>query len=117
MTLVALPWIVLFLPLLAAGLITLFTHQDRKLSAGLSIAAVITAFVLSTIFIGANHWSPARESAGSWLWVGNFHVDFGLRFDPLSLLMMLVVTGVASAIHVYSWGYMHDDPGFSRSFA
>ncbi len=45
------------------------------------------------------------------------HVDFGLRFDPLSLLMLLVVTGVGSAIHIYSWGYMHDDPGFSRFFA
>ena len=53
----------------------------------------------------------------TWLWVGPFHVDFGLRFEPLSLLMLLVVTGVASAIHIYSWGYMHEDPGFSRFFA
>lgn len=117
MTLVALPWLVLLLPLLAAALITLVTHHDRRLSAGLSIAAVIAGFMLSLIFIGANHWGPARESAATWLWIGQFHVDFGLRFDPLSLLMMLVVTGVASAIHVYSWGYMRGDPGFSRFFA
>jgi len=37
--------------------------------------------------------------------------------DPLSLVMMLLVTGVASAIHIYSWGYMRDDKGFSRYFA
>ena len=117
MTLVALAWIVLFLPLLACAIIALVTHRDRKLSAGLSIAAVIAGFVLSLIFIMANHWGPARESAVTWLWVGPFHVDFGLRFDPLSLLMMLVVTGVASAIHVYSWGYMREDPGFSCFFA
>ncbi len=112
-----LAWLVLFLPLAACGLITLFTGRDRKLSAGLSIAAVITGFVLTIIFITVNHWEPVRESTTTWLAVGNFHVDFGLRFDPLSLLMMLVVTAVAAVIHVYSWGYMHDDPGFSRFFA
>jgi len=67
--------------------------------------------------VGANHWAPVRESSATWLAVGEFHVDFGLRFDPLGLLMLLVVTGVASTIHVYSWGYMRDDPGFSRYFA
>ena len=44
-------------------------------------------------------------------------MDFGLRLDPLSLLMLLVVTGVASAIHIYSWGYMSEDRGFPRYFA
>src|SRR5439155_21329255 len=44
-------------------------------------------------------------------------VDFGLRFDPLSLLMVLVVTGVASVIHIYSLGYMREDPGLPRYFA
>ena len=112
-----LPWIILFLPLLACALITLFTHPDRKLSAGLSIAAVVAGFVLSVIFIGATHWEPARESAVSWLALGDFQVEFGLHFDPLSLLMLLVVAGVASIIHIYSWGYMHDDPAFSRFFA
>lgn len=108
---------VLFLPLLAAMLITLFTHRDQRLSAGLSIGAVVAGFILSIIFIAVNHWQPARELTATWLSVGGFQVDFGLRFDPLSLAMMLVVTGVASMIHVYSWGYMHDDPGFSRFFA
>ena len=113
----ALPWAILFLPLVACALITLFTHRDRKLSAGLSIAAVVTGFILSALFVGATHWQPSRESAVTWLELGDFHVDFGLHFDVLSLLMLLVVTGVASVIHIYSWGYMHDDPGFSRFFA
>ena len=113
----ALPWTILLLPLVACVLITLFTHHDRKLSAGLSIAAVVSGFILSIAFIGATHWQPSRESAVTWLELGEFQVDFGLHFDPLSLLMLLVVTGVASVIHIYSWGYMHDDPGFSRFFA
>src|SRR5512142_2938611 len=108
MTLDAIPWIILFLPLLAAAAITLFTQHDRKLSAGLSIGAVVAGFVLSLIFVKLNGWAPARESSFTWLTVGELRVDFGLRLDALSLLMMLIVTGVASAIHIYSWGYMSE---------
>src|SRR5262249_33621429 len=101
----------------AAGMIAFGTHEDRKLSAGISIGAVVAGFVLSIIFISESQWKPIADSAVTWLAVGGLHVDFGLRFDPLSMLMMLVVTGVASLIHIYSWGYMHDDAGFSRFFA
>ncbi len=111
------PWIVLFLPLLAAAVITLFTQHDRKLSAGLSIGAVVAGFILSIIFIALTGWGPARESSVTWLTIGNLQVDFGLRFDPLSLLMLLIVTGVASVIHIYSWGYMSEDRSFPRFFA
>src|SRR5215472_2457876 len=113
-----LPWIILFLPLAAAAAITLFTGRDRKLSAGLSIAAVIAGFLLSVIYIAAfNHYGATHETSFVWLSIGDFEVEFGLRLDPLSVVMMLMVTGVASAIHIYSWGYMHDDPAFSRFFA
>ena len=112
-----LPWTILFLPLLAAGFITLFTQHDRKLSAGLSIGAVVAGFVLSLIFIKLNGWGPAHDVYVSWLSIGDLRVDFGLRLDPLSLLMMLIVTGVASAIHIYSWGYLSEDRGFPRYFA
>src|SRR3954452_22093642 len=111
------PWLILFLPLGAATLIALVTRRDPKLSAGVSIAAVVGSFVLSVIFIAWAGWSPAvPESAMNWLNIGELQVDFGLRFDPLSLGMMLIVTGVASVIHIYSWGYMHGDPGFARFF-
>src|SRR6266850_3324178 len=113
-----LPWFVLFLPLAAAAIITLFTRHDRELSAGLSIGAVVAGFILSVIFISWAGWQPANpESTLNWLSIGDLSVQFGLRFDPLSLLMMLIVTGVASLIHIYSWGYMRDDAGFSRYFA
>jgi NADH-quinone oxidoreductase subunit L len=112
------PWIILFLPLLAAALITLFTQHDRKLSAVLSIGAVVTGFVLSIVFIAWAGWAPAQSDLTvSWLAVGDLQVDFGLRLDPLSLLMMLMVTGVAGAIHIYSWGYMSEDLSFPRFFA
>ena len=113
----AIPWIVLFLPLLAAALITLFTRHNQKLSAGLSIASAVGGFVLSLVLLGLAGWHTTIESTSTWLAVGDFQVAFGIQLDPLSLLMMLVVTGVASVIHIYSWGYMREDPGFSRFFA
>ncbi len=111
------PWIILFLPLLAAVVIALFTQHDRKLSAGLSVGAVVAGFVLSLVFIKLNGWAPAHEVSVAWLTIGDLQADFGLHFDPLSLLMMLVVTGVASAIHIYSWGYMSEDRSLPRYFA
>lgn len=111
------PWIILFLPLLAAAGITLFTLRHGKLSAALSIGAVSAGFLLSLLYVALTGWDPRPDSAITWLAIGNLHVEFGLRFDPLSLPMLLVVTGVASAIHIYSWGYMDGDRGYARYFA
>ncbi len=117
MNLEILPWLILFLPLLAAAVIALFTLRDPKLSAALSIGAVVGGFFLSIVFLAANGWGPLPESGVNWLAIGELRIDFGLRLDPLSLAMMLIVTGVAGVIHIYSWGYMRDDRGFSRFFA
>ena len=116
MKLEALPWVILFLPLLAAGIITLFTLVNKKVSATLSIGAICTGFVLTLAFIKANGFGSG-ETSFNWLSIGSLNVDFGLRLDALSLMMMLIVTGVGGAIHIYSYGYMHDDPGWSRFFA
>jgi len=116
MNLEALPWLILFLPLLAAGIITLFTLRNKAVSATLSIGAIVTGFVLTLVVIKFGGWE-ARELSVNWLSLGTLNVDFGLKLDALSLMMLLIVTGVGSAIHIYSYGYMHDDPGFSRYFA
>ena len=118
MRLEALPWLILFLPLCSAAAIAFFARTNRHLSARLSIGAIVSGFVLGILFIAANGWEPLKkETLVSWLEVGDLQVDFGLRLDPLSLLMLLVVTGVGGLIHIYSWGYMRDDRGFSRYFA
>ncbi len=49
--------------------------------------------------------------------VGNLQVDWGFLLDPLSAVMLMVVTGVGSLIHLYSIGYMHGEEGFYRFFA
>src|SRR5437870_13015598 len=87
----ALPWLILLLPLVAAVLTALFTQHNRKLSATLSVSAVVLGFVLSIVFIGWAGWAPEKpELAVTWLAVGDLHVDLGLRLDPLSLLMMQI---------------------------
>ncbi|MFO1475667.1 MAG: NADH-quinone oxidoreductase subunit L [Verrucomicrobiota bacterium] len=110
------PWLILFLPLLAAGGIVLFTLRNPRLSATLSIGAVLAGFALTLAFLALHGWAPLELSA-PWLSVGNLQADFGIRIDSLSLMMLLIVTGVGGAIHVYSAGYMHDDPGYARYFA
>ena len=61
---------------------------------------------------------PAVETCPlPWISAGTLHVDFSLVLDHLSLVMLLVVTGVGFLIHLYSVGYMHDDPGYARYFS
>jgi NADH-quinone oxidoreductase subunit L len=68
-------------------------------------------------------WSGAvklpvlEPGAPTWISAGTLHVDFGSVLDPLSLVMLLIVTGVGFIIHIYSAGYMSDDPGYARYFS
>jgi NADH-quinone oxidoreductase subunit L len=118
MKLAFLPWLILFLPLLAAAVITLFTSRDKRTSASLSVSAVVLGFLGTLVFLLANGFHPAApEVSATWLEIGELDIPFGLRLDALSLMMMLVVTGVGGAIHIYSWGYMAEDRCFSRYFA
>src|SRR5438094_8006246 len=57
---------------------------------------------------------PARTSEGP---LANFRVDWGFLLDPLSSVMILVVTGIGFLIHIYSTGYMHEEEGFYRFFS
>jgi NADH-quinone oxidoreductase subunit L len=108
-------WLVWLLPLAAAVGITLFTLKNGPRSAQLSISAVVLSFLFTLIL-----WAMppgAQPSSVEWLAVGDFKVSIGLTIDRLSLMMLLIVTGVAALIHIYSYGYMAGDPGFSRFFA
>jgi len=118
MKLAFLPWLILFLPLLSAAVITLFTQRDKKSSGALSISAIVLGFLGTLVFIGANGFHPSvQEVSATWLVVGDLNIQFGLKLDALSLMMLLVVTGGGGAIHIYSWGYMQEDRCFSRYFA
>jgi NADH-quinone oxidoreductase subunit L len=110
-------WI-LFLPLIAAGVITLFTRWLPAVSAQISIAAIGFSFLLTlALFFRLGNEAALATKPIQWLSVGNLNVEIGFLVDRLSVLMLLVVTGVGLMIHIYSYGYMHGDKAFSRFFA
>jgi NADH-quinone oxidoreductase subunit L len=116
-----LPWLILFLPLLSAAVITLFTLRCRVTSSLISIGAIVASFGLTLALIKVGGWDahgldPEKLNL-NWLSVGGLQIDFGLKLDTLSLMMLLIVTGVGGAIHIYSFGYMHADRGMARFFA
>jgi len=110
-------WIILFAPLCATAVIPLLTQRWKMLSAWLSIGAILTSFALTLhLFAQQGQWQSPEPLL--WLVIGDIvKIEFGATVDRLSILMLLVVTGVGSAIHIYSLGYMKGDPGFSRFFA
>src|SRR5437867_6694897 len=111
----ALPWYVLLLPLVSAGAIALFTRRLKTLSSLISVAAVLGSFLCSCLIFGQKGLSAPELK---WIDFGSvFTVPFGFVLDDLSKLMLLVVSGVGSLIHIYSLGYMRDDEGKSRYFA
>jgi NADH-quinone oxidoreductase subunit L len=113
----ALPWLILFLPLLAAVLITFFFQRDPRRSAAFSVGAVLISFLLSVFLLTQFLSGSTPEISLRWLQVGSLNIDFGMHFDALSVLMLLVVTGVGSLIHIYSIAYMRGDPCCARFFA
>jgi NADH-quinone oxidoreductase subunit L len=106
---------VLLLPLASAAVITLFTRRWKNLSAFISVAAVLGSFMCSCfVFVQTDISAPEL----TWIDIrGVFNVPIAFILDDLSRLMLLVVSGVGSLIHIYSLGYMRDDAGKSRYFA
>src|ERR1041385_6991727 len=111
----ALPWIIVLSPLVAAFLIVLITKSSSLASGFVSIAAVLISFLTSCAIFP----SPNRELAeANWIDLSPLlNVPFGFVLDPLSKTMLVLVTFIGSLIHIYSLGYMRDDPGKSRYFA
>jgi len=116
-------WIVPLLPLIGAAVLLLFGRRIGEPGAGwLASGLMLLAFVVSLVMLFAILDLPAEarlqvHSLFTWLSAGTFHVDVGTQADPLSITWILLVTGVGSLIHIYSIGYMHGDPLFSRFFA
>ncbi|TAN36945.1 MAG: NADH-quinone oxidoreductase subunit L [Verrucomicrobia bacterium] len=110
-------WLILFAPLLAAGAIMLFTRRLPRVSAALSIGAVMLGFALSLkLFVAVLQSQPVVAPSVVWLDLAGWPLVWAATVDRLSALMLLVVTGVGATIHVYSLGYMRGDAGFARFF-
>ena len=111
------------LPLLGFVLIGLYVHRlPHKFSSFIACSSVLGSFLLSLVVFVQLLLSPADQRSItvdviSWISTAGFSANISFLIDPLSSIMLLVITGVGFLIHVYSIGYMHDDPAFSRFFS
>jgi NADH-quinone oxidoreductase subunit L len=113
-------WLIPVLPLIGAAINGLFGKRFSRqtvsaIALGFSGAALLMALWMAAQF--ASLTLPHVELLASWIRAGDFQVDFAFYLDQLSLVMLLVVTGVGFLIHIYSVGYMWEEGGFYRFFA
>ena len=96
-------------------------HRYAGLVSIVGPAVLAAAFGLtSAIFValvGAHPETPFVTTMFSWIATGDLHIDAAFQVDQLSMVMAMVITGVGTLIHVFSVGYMQDDPGYPRYFA
>ena len=82
---------------------------------------LLLAFLLTVVnfvgMLGAELHEPVIRSYWSWITTGDLNVAAAIQLDQLSVIMMMIITGVGFLIHVFSVGYMQDDPGYPRYFA
>ena len=127
-------WLIVAMPLLSFLIIGFITKKWPKLSSTISIVSILTSFVLA-IWVdigvfgstsGAGLVEKPYQNLVNWLTFDGVQlglgkapltIDFGTLIDPLSAIMLFVVTLVASLVQIYSVGYMKGDKGFSRYFA
>jgi NADH-quinone oxidoreductase subunit L len=117
-------WLILLFPLL--GFIGLSWYGNRISRSSVSLlgcGTVGASFFMTLVTLSNLLFLPPEERVGQvqtlyqWVSAGSFKLNLAILVDPLSVFMFLIVTGVGFVIHIYSVGYMHDDPEYSRFFA
>ncbi|MEO6867764.1 MAG: NADH-quinone oxidoreductase subunit L, partial [Gaiellales bacterium] len=118
-------WVAYLAPLAGAGVIAVTGSKlSRRTASVVACLAMLVSFIGAlgallkwTSMSAAERMHPVTSTAWTWLSSGTFRVPVQIQIDPLSIWMLLVVTGVGLLIHVYSIGYMADDPQQRRFMA
>ena len=116
-------WLIPFFPLLGSiinGLLGKRFIKNEKVIGAIGTGMLFLSFLVSCkyfIQLLGDSVKSHQNVIASWMSVGNLQVDWGFLLDPLSALMIMVVTGVGTLIHLYSIGYMHGEEGFYRYFS
>lgn len=110
-------WAAPVAPFIAFLLVMVFFRCCKAASAAISISAV-TLSLLCAVYIMGQYWQSQAPILHELTWMvsGNLKIPLGLMIDPLSRLMLVIVTVICLLVQVYSLGYMSDDPGFARYF-
>jgi NADH-quinone oxidoreductase subunit L len=115
-------WLLIALPLAGGAILLLAGRRSDGWGHLLGCLAALASFAAGAVLFvdmlgrDAAH-RVVHETLFSWVPVGGLHVDFGLQLDALSVCFVLLITGVGSLIHIYSIGYMAEDPERRRFFA
>ena len=124
MNLIHVVWLAVALPLLGFllnGALAIWRPQAKHLVSLIGAGVLVGAFLVSLgVFVGLLGHSPEEPivvTLWPWLPVGRLQVNVAFQVDQLSAVMLLIVTGVGSLIHLFSVGYMREDPGYARYFA
>ncbi len=114
-------WLIPVLPLLGFLINGLGRNTLSKGAVGLiGSGVVLTSFILSVCFFFELSASTDKQfyvNYFDWISVGDLKIPLSFLYDPLSAIMLLVITGIGFLIHIYSTAYMHEDAGFSKFFA
>ncbi|MDE3016397.1 MAG: NADH-quinone oxidoreductase subunit L [Pseudomonadota bacterium] len=122
--------LVVFLPLIAALAVGLSVRiipvrAAHAITCGAMVISALLAGIVFSRFVGIENWKDAFGAAGlvykvtiaPWIVSGDFTAGWTLRVDALTAMMLVVVTWVSAVVHIYSVGYMHDDPHQQRFMA
>ena len=116
-------WLIPLFPLIGFLINGLFGSRFNEsrigiiASAGIGLSFIVSATVFFQVLQLPSSARSISKTIYTWIQTGDFQVNISFLIDPLSLVMLLVVTGVGFLIHVYSIGYMHGDKSFARYFA
>jgi NADH-quinone oxidoreductase subunit L len=116
---VGVAWLIPVVPLLGFAFVLLLARTLARRTDLIAIGAAGLSFLLSVAVAAQVIATPATyvRPLPTWIAAGSLQVAFDLYIDPLTTVMLLVVTGVGLLIHVYSVGYMRGDPRYPRYFA
>ena len=115
----SLAWLIPVIPLVGFLAVLLATKRLGEKAAAISIGAAALTFGMALAVAAEVIRTPATyiRELPTWISVGGFEVSFDLLIDQLTVVMLLVVTGVGLLVHLYSVGYMHGDSRYPRFFA
>jgi NADH-quinone oxidoreductase subunit L len=92
-------------------------YLPKALTGWIGTAAILASFITTLyVFMNLDAGQAITIDLFQWISFSNLNIGFSFLIDPLTVVMMLVITGIGFLIHLYSIGYMHDDEGFTRFF-
>ncbi|MBQ2131988.1 MAG: NADH-quinone oxidoreductase subunit L, partial [Prevotella sp.] len=120
-------FLILLLPLLSFVVLGLAGMKMSHKTAGLIGTCTLGVVTALSYYAAYQYFTAARTAEGiyqtfvpynfTWLPLGNLHFDMGILLDPISVVMLIVISTVSLMVHIYSFGYMHGEKGFQRYYA